>query len=273
MFPGLGRQDRQGEIRRHDQGARRHRDDGARRLGDRGRARARANGRWSRTASMPAASPPRPTMRISGPAAGHDAMKTNADPTGTTVFGMLNNCAGATTPWGTWLTCEENFNGYFWGKAAAEQHADAKALKRYGVPGEWYDWGKYHDRFDLAKEPNEPNRFGWVVEIDPMDPALGAGEAHRARPLQARRRRQHRQRRRPLRRLSGRRRTLRLRLQVRHRGQGRPSPTAPPTATSSTRARSTSRATMTTAPANGCRWCTARAADRRRTASRARPTF
>ncbi len=109
-------------------------------------------------------------MRIAGPAAGHARMQTVADTSGTKVKGMLNNCAGATTPWGTWLTCEENINGYFWNKTAAETHPDAKALKRYGIPGEWYAWGKWHDRFDVAKEPNEPNRFGWVVEIDPMDP-------------------------------------------------------------------------------------------------------
>jgi secreted PhoX family phosphatase len=110
-------------------------------------------------------------MAISGPAAGNDRMKTSADPTGTRVRGMLNNCAGGMTPWGTWLTCEENINGYFWNKAAAGASPDARYLKRYGIPGEWYAWGKHHDRFDLAKEPNEANRFGWVVEIDPMDPA------------------------------------------------------------------------------------------------------
>jgi len=111
-------------------------------------------------------------MLISGPASGHDLMKTSADPTGTKVRGMVNNCAGGVTPWGTWLTCEENFNGYFWGKAAAEPLTDeARALRRYGAPGEYYAWGKFHDRFDVEKEPNEPNRFGWVVEIDPLDPA------------------------------------------------------------------------------------------------------
>jgi uncharacterized protein len=109
-------------------------------------------------------------MRISGPAAGHVRMKTAEDPTGTRVRGMLNNCAGGVTPWGTWLSCEENFNGYFWGKAAADASPDAAALKRYGVPGEWPNWGVWFDRFDIGKEPNEVNRFGWVVEIDPMDP-------------------------------------------------------------------------------------------------------
>jgi secreted PhoX family phosphatase len=109
-------------------------------------------------------------IMLTGPAAGHERVKTKADPTGSKVKGMLNNCAGATTPWGTWLTCEENINGYFWNKTAGDTHPDAKALKRYGIPGEWYAWGKWHDRFDVAKEPNEPHRFGWVVEIDPMDP-------------------------------------------------------------------------------------------------------
>ncbi len=107
-------------------------------------------------------------MELTGPAAGHEKLKTSADPSGRHVRGMLNNCAGGMTPWGTWLTCEENIHGYFWGKA--DGLPDEKALKRYGIPGNWYNWGVYHERFDLAKEPYEPNRFGWVVEIDPMDP-------------------------------------------------------------------------------------------------------
>ncbi len=109
-------------------------------------------------------------MMMTGPAAGHDRLKTNADPTGTKVKGMLNNCAGATTPWGTWLTCEENVNGYFWG-AINEQHPEHRNYRRMGIPGQWYNWGTYHERFDVTKEPREANRFGWVVEIDPMDPA------------------------------------------------------------------------------------------------------
>ncbi len=109
-------------------------------------------------------------MEITGPAAGHEKMKTSYDRDGRKVIGMLNNCAGAITPWGTWLTCEENFNGYFWNKKAAEKSPHAVALKRYGAPAERYNWGQYHDRFDIAKEPNEINRFGWVVEIDPLDP-------------------------------------------------------------------------------------------------------
>jgi uncharacterized protein len=109
-------------------------------------------------------------MEITGPAAGHDRLKTSADPNGRKVNGMLNNCAGGVTPWGTWLSCEENVHGYFWGKVA-DGHAEARNHKRFGVPGGWYAWGKFEDRFDVSKEPNESNRFGWVVEIDPLDPA------------------------------------------------------------------------------------------------------
>lgn len=109
-------------------------------------------------------------MQISGPAAGHDRLKTKADPTGRQVRGTLNNCAGGITPWGTYLMAEENFHGYFWGKLS-QFHPEVRNYKRYGVPGNWYVWGRYHDRFDIAKEPNEANRFGWVVEVDPYDPA------------------------------------------------------------------------------------------------------
>ncbi|CAN5283875.1 PhoX family phosphatase [soil metagenome] len=108
-------------------------------------------------------------MEITGPAAGHDLLKTSADATGTKVIGMVNNCAGGMTPWGTWLTAEENFHGYFWGKAE-EGHPHAKSFKRYGVPSNAYSWGVYDARFDVVKEPNEANRFGYMIEIDPFDP-------------------------------------------------------------------------------------------------------
>lgn len=109
-------------------------------------------------------------MTITGPAAGHDRMKTRADPAGTTVSGMMNNCAGGITPWGTWLSGEENINGNFMGALPAS-HPEAANHKRMGVPGGWYQWGRFDDRYDIGKEPNEPNRFGWVVEIDPLDPS------------------------------------------------------------------------------------------------------
>lgn len=107
--------------------------------------------------------------RLSGPAAGHDRLKTAEDPTGTAVRGTLNNCAGGITPWGTWLMAEENFHGYFLGDPAG--HPEQAKLARYGIPGGWYDWGLFEPRFDISLVPQEPNRFGWVVEVDPFDPA------------------------------------------------------------------------------------------------------
>ncbi len=108
-------------------------------------------------------------MDLTGPAAGHPLMKTPSDPDGRSVVGTLNNCAGGITPWGTYLTAEENFHGYFWGDLDAG-HPNAANFARYGVPGNWYGWGKFYDRFDINAVPNEANRFGWVVEIDPNDP-------------------------------------------------------------------------------------------------------
>ncbi|WP_431284638.1 PhoX family protein [Humitalea sp. 24SJ18S-53] len=109
-------------------------------------------------------------MRVSGPAAGHDKMKTSADPTGRLVRGTINNCAGGNTPWGTVITCEENFNNYF-GGTAATTGAQADSYRRYGIVAEAANpWGRFEPRFDLNREPNEPNRFGWIVEFDPYDP-------------------------------------------------------------------------------------------------------
>jgi secreted PhoX family phosphatase len=133
----------------------------------------RENGKWrvvggSKYARRIDAESP---MQIAGPAAGHPRMQTKADPTGRSVRGMLNNCGGGVTPWGTWLTCEENFHGYFMGELTVD-HPEARNYKRYGVPGKFYGWGRFYERFDVTKEPNEANRFGWIVEIDPFDPAM-----------------------------------------------------------------------------------------------------
>ncbi|MDP2226543.1 MAG: PhoX family phosphatase [Moraxellaceae bacterium] len=112
----------------------------------------------------------RSPMDITGPAAGHNLMKTTADSTGRRVFGTLNNCGNGFTPWGTYLTCEENFNGYF-GTLDGAYVRDANQL-RYGMAatGFGYRWHEQDDRFDYAVNPNEANRHGWIVEIDPYDP-------------------------------------------------------------------------------------------------------
>ncbi len=107
---------------------------------------------------------------LTGPARGHDLLKTEADPSGTTVLGTYNNCGSGRTPWGTYLACEENFNGYY---ASSDDAFEPTAeMKRYGVgKKDWgYAWSTADDRFDISKHPNECNRFGYVVEIDPLDP-------------------------------------------------------------------------------------------------------
>ncbi len=177
MFPGLGRQDRDGfqgmtkelvdiEMAAHG--------------GSVVEIAKGTDGKWSLvkdSALNRRISPLNTAMSFSGPAAGHDRMKTSADPTGTTVIGTINNCAGGMTPWGTYLMAEENFHGYFWtdtvdaeGKPDVSALPEAASMKRYGVPGRWYAWGQYHDRFNIDKEPNEPNRFGYIVEVDPFNP-------------------------------------------------------------------------------------------------------
>ena len=108
-------------------------------------------------------------IAVGGPAAGHALMRTAADPTGRRVLGTLNNCGSGRTPWGTYLTCEENFMMYFRGPTQPSAH-DARWGMRAGEPS-GYRWAEFDERFDASKNPNEPNRFGWVVEIDPSNPS------------------------------------------------------------------------------------------------------
>lgn len=111
-------------------------------------------------------------IRISGPAAGHDLMRTSLDPKGELIHGTMANCSAGRTPWGTYLSCEENFQEVFShsGKPTDRDFA-------YGIrEGLSYEWAKASpaspefQRFDAGLHPNEPNRFGWVVEVDPYDP-------------------------------------------------------------------------------------------------------
>ena len=104
---------------------------------------------------------------VGGPAAGHALMRTTADPAGRTVLGTLNNCASGQTPWGTYLSGEENWAGYFDGPDVNDASQQRWGLRKTG----WYRWAEFDGRFDTQLNPNEFHRFGWVVEIDPMDPA------------------------------------------------------------------------------------------------------
>jgi hypothetical protein len=109
-------------------------------------------------------------MEITGPAAGSDLLRSSRDQTGRTAFGTLNNCAGGVTPWGTVLSGEENFHQYFVNGDGAPAEFQ-QAFSRYGVPGGFGGrrWDRVESRFDLGQEPEEANRHGWIVELDPYD--------------------------------------------------------------------------------------------------------
>ena len=127
-------------------------------------------------------------MKIAGPAAGHALLQakafnvtdtasvaTGATTDGRSCLGTINNCASGYTPWGTFLTCEENFNGNFGATGALDTSAATeigKLNRRYGLSkdGFSYFWHTTDPRFDLTTNPNEPHQFGWVVEIDPFNP-------------------------------------------------------------------------------------------------------
>jgi secreted PhoX family phosphatase len=126
------------------------------------------DGRWQmvRPSRYARRFPMNAPFEVRGPAAGHAMMKTPDDPAGTRVLGTLNNCAASQTPWGTYLSGEENFAFYFGGADNPTPHERRWGLRKDGS----YQWEKHDARFDIKKTPNEPNRFGWVVEVDPMDP-------------------------------------------------------------------------------------------------------
>ncbi|HSP03279.1 MAG TPA: PhoX family phosphatase [Acidimicrobiales bacterium] len=107
---------------------------------------------------------------FTGPAAGSALLENPAD---NEAAGTLNNCGNGKTPWGTYLTCEENFNGYFGTEKPLGARTESE--ERYGLTatGFGYRWHLHDQRFDL-RDPahvNEANRYGWIVEIDPMAPS------------------------------------------------------------------------------------------------------
>lgn len=115
---------------------------------------------------------------IGGPARGSALMRTKDDPQGVRTLGTMANCAGGETPWGTYLTAEENIQDYFANLEQLKARSDVdpfivEAHRRFRM---WkaqslYNWDIADARFDLAATPTEPFRFGWIVEIDPRDPA------------------------------------------------------------------------------------------------------
>ncbi|MBB3102937.1 PhoX family protein [Azomonas macrocytogenes] len=143
-----------------------------------------AQGQWQRVLPSPynrrlsALTP----IRISGPLAGHELMKTASDASGCEVLGTLNNCSSGITPWGTYLMCEENWHYYFLNRDNVD-YAQRVSHQRYGISNKasslLYAWETADPRFDVtpvADQPyaghaQEPHRFGWVVEVDPFDPA------------------------------------------------------------------------------------------------------
>jgi secreted PhoX family phosphatase len=132
--------------------------------------RPRTQGGWEQVADSPYGRrlTARTPMRLQGPAAGSPLLVTSEDPTGRAVVGTLANCAAGQTPWGTFLTCEENWNSVFV-RSAGDLRPEERA---YGLlpAAVGHLWHEVEPRFDAAHEPHELHRFGWVVEIDPSDP-------------------------------------------------------------------------------------------------------
>ena len=121
-------------------------------------------------------------MELAGPVRGSDKVVTKYSPDGSRTRGTLNNCGNGFTPWGTYLTCEENWAGYFVNTDAEQPREHS----RYGVSdnnGRYY-WetatpaADVYQRFNASTlgasasddYRNEPNTFGWIVEIDPFNP-------------------------------------------------------------------------------------------------------
>lgn len=111
---------------------------------------------------------------LTGPARAHPLLRTAADPDGTTVLGTLNNCAGGQTPWATFLSAEENVDLYFGNGTAVERLDPVLQEAHRRLPprsASIHGWEFVEPRFDVGHEPRELLRFGWIVEIDPLDPA------------------------------------------------------------------------------------------------------
>ncbi len=129
-------------------------------------------------------------VRFSGPAAAHPwiaragEIVRQAEPgagAGLVPCGTLANCAGGVTPWGTYLSSEENFNNFFalsdagapGARAARQDPALVLDAEAFGYPlfDNTIPAQAVPAQFDIARNPTGPALYGWVVEIDPNDPS------------------------------------------------------------------------------------------------------
>jgi secreted PhoX family phosphatase len=154
-----------------------------------------ANGAWSysQASTFNRRITPNTPVQFNGPVRGHPLLRTKYSADGTQGRGTINNCAMGFFLWGTFVTCEENWAGYFRRPAsdnAARSAREQTSLRRYGVSNSTgnFSWSSatptadIYQRWDAtaqAGQPadgtgdyrNEPYQFGWCVEIDPYDPA------------------------------------------------------------------------------------------------------
>ncbi|MCG6117803.1 MAG: PhoX family phosphatase [Aquimonas sp.] len=137
------------------------------------------NGRWEivRNSKYNRRVTANTTCEVSGPVRGSAHLITKFSPDGTRTRGTINNCAHGYTPWGTYLTCEENWAGYF-----VNRGQRPREQTRYGVPtaNSRYRWDTVEERFDATAKAdsaagdfrNEPNGQGWILEVDPYNPGV-----------------------------------------------------------------------------------------------------
>ena len=179
-----------------------------------------ANGRWCRDSKYNRRITASDTeMEITGPAAGHDRMKTKADPDRHQGASACSTTAPAASRPGAPGCRRRRTSTATSGARSPTAIRKPRTTSATASPATGTTGAPIYDRFDVAKEPNEANRFGWMVEIDPIDPASTPMKRTALGRFKHEGADEHRQQGRPRRRLHGRRRALRLRLQVRHRRQ------------------------------------------------------
>lgn len=112
-------------------------------------------------------------LSMTGPVAGHPLLVTSRDSSGRLATGTFNARGGGVSPWGTFLVAEGGFGRYFANNGTVPNELAKAANAAMGVQeeGSGRPWWRFQRRFDLAHEPNEIHKFGWIVEVDPWDRA------------------------------------------------------------------------------------------------------